>query len=172
MGLLRKLVLFLVCLSFWSTICGADAGAGAELFGQGRTRLSISGGYGELNNNGYGVVGVGAGYYLLKGLEAGIDGEAWLGSKPHIYTVSPEARYIIQGLGQFLPYVGGFYKRSLYDTLAPLDSAGVRAGLITTLSPRTYLSVGLVFEQFFRCDSNLYGSCSQTYPEIGFAFTY
>lgn len=172
MTLFQKFVVVVVCLSFWQTNAGADAGVGTELFGQGRMRLSVSGGYGELNNNGYGVLGVGVGYYLLNGLEAGLDGEAWLGSKPHIYTASPEVRYVIQGMGQFLPYVGGFYKRSFYDTLAPLDSAGGRAGLITILSPRTYVSFGLVFEKFFQCDSNLYGSCSQTYPEIGFAFSY
>jgi len=34
------------------------------------------------------------GYYLLDGLEAGLDGEAWLGSKPHLYAASPEVRYV------------------------------------------------------------------------------
>ena len=168
----RRLSLVL-CLSVFSSLrAWGDPEVGTDLFNAGRMRLSVAGGYGEWNSKSYGVIGLGAGYYLLNGLEAGVDGEAWLGSKPHIYTVSPEMRYILLELGQFKPYEGGFYKRSLYDDLVPLDSAGGRVGLITTLSPRTYLSLGLVFEKFFHCDSNVYPTCSQTYPELGLAFSY
>ena len=167
--LLRSAVILL-------TICAAgvrvDAQAGATIFSQGRMRLSLEGGYGVWNNNSYGILGLGAGYYLLDGLEAGLDGEAWLGSKPHLYSLSPEMRYTFFQMESFKPYVGGFYKRSVYDSLSPLDSAGGRAGLVTPLSEHAYLSAGVVFERYFNCDSAVYGSCSQTYPELGFAFVY
>jgi len=144
----------------------------ATIFAQGKTRLSVSAGYGSWNNNDYGIVGLGAGYYLIDGLEAGVDGEAWLGSKPHLYSASPEVQYTFYQFESFKPYVGGFYKRSIYDILKPLDSAGVRAGLVTPLGEHTYVSFGLVYENYFNCSTAVYSSCSQTYPEIGLAFVY
>src|SRR5688572_11362778 len=95
-------------------------------FGKGRTRFSLSGGYSSFNDRQYGVVGAGAGYYFLEGLEAGIDGEAWLGDKPHIYAVGPEVRYIITSLASYKPYIGAFYKRTFYDQFSPMNSAGGR----------------------------------------------
>ena len=138
-----------------------------SLFSKGQSSLSLAACYGSFNNKDYAVVGVGAGYYLWDGLQAGLDGEAWLGSKPHLYSVSPGLRYVWSNFGDYKPYVGGFYKHSFYDTLPNLDSAGGRAGVIMTLSPRTYLSGGLVYEKYFNCDSTLYGDCSQVYPELG-----
>ena len=61
---------------------------GASLFQQGNTRLSVNGGYGSFQSKDYVILGLGAGYYLWKGFEAGVDGEAWMGSKPHIYELS------------------------------------------------------------------------------------
>jgi hypothetical protein len=150
----------------------AQADGTVTIFSQGKTRLSVSAGYGTWNNNDYGIVGLGAGYYLMDGLEAGVNGEAWLGSKPHLYSASPEVQYTFYQMESFKPYVGGFYKRSMYDTLKPLDSAGVRAGLVTPLSEHAYVSFGIVYENYFNCDSAVYSSCSQTYPEIGLAFVY
>src|SRR5258708_10624959 len=139
-------------------------------FLQGRTRFSVTGGYASSNNKSDGVLGIGAGYYLLDGLEAGLDGEAWLGSKPHIYTVSPETRYIMTQFETIRPYLGGFYKRTFYDTLPNQDSVGGRAGLISTLSPHAYLTAGAVYEQYLNCDTAIYTTCSQVYPEIGISF--
>jgi hypothetical protein len=161
---------FLFMLAAFAATARADGAA--TIFAQGKTRLSVSGGYGTWNNNSYGIVGLGAGYYLMDGLEAGVDGEAWLGSKPHLYSVSPEAQYTFYQWDQFKPYVGGFYRRSMYDVLKPLDSAGVRAGLVTPLSEHAYVSAGIVYENYFHCDSAVYNTCSQTYPEIGLAFVY
>jgi len=70
------------------------------------------------------------------------------------------------------PYIGAFYKRSFYDTLTPLDSAGGRAGVVTPVSPNAYLSAGLVFENYFHCNSTQYGNCSDVYPEIGLSLAY
>ncbi len=149
----------------------SGAGVGTTLFARGQTRLSATVGYGSVNSKDYGVLGLGAGYFLADGLETGIDGEAWVGSKPHIYTLSPEVRYVVTDM-EYKPYVGGFFKRTFYDTLTNLNSAGARAGLLTPVGSRSYLTFGLVYEKFFNCDSTLYGSCSQTYPEISFSFAY
>src|SRR5258706_7699683 len=156
--LVRFSPLFVLLAALAATAC---ADGTATIFAQGKTRLSVSAGYGSWNSNDYGIVGLGAGYFIADGLEAGLDGEAWLGSKPHLYSVSPEVRYTFFQLDQFKPYVGGFYRRSMYDVLKPLDSAGVRAGLLTPLSEHTYVSTGIVFENYFRFDSAVYSSCSQ-----------
>ena len=165
----RYAILLVLFASFAKQV---RAQAGSTIFAQGRTRLSVAAGYGVWNDKDYGIVGVGAGYYLMNGLEAGLDGEAWLGSKPHLYSVSPEVRYTFFDFESYKPYIGGFYKRSLYDTLRPLDSAGGRAGLVMPLGEHAYLSGGIVYEHYFNCNSAAYGTCSQTYPEIGVAFVY
>jgi hypothetical protein len=164
-----RIVLFII--GFLTIASGLQAQVGST-FSRGRSRLSISGGYGNFNDHQYGVVGVGAGYYFFDGFEAGVDGEAWLGDKPHIYTVSPEARYIVTQFESFRPYIGGFYKRTFYDSLDNTHSVGGRAGIISALSEHAYLSAGLVVEHIYDCNQALYDSCSQVYPEVGLSFSY
>src|SRR6266436_7481161 len=104
--IMRHLVsfsIFLLTLLVQAAIARADGAA--TVFAQGKSRLSVSGGYGTWNNQDYGIVGLGAGYFLADGLEAGLDGEAWLGSKPHLYSVSPEVRYTFFQMDSFKPYV-------------------------------------------------------------------
>ena len=146
-------------------------GIEAPFFQRGRSRLTINGAYARSNNNDYLVLGLGAGYYVMDGLELGAGAEAWLGSVPHIYKVSPEATYVLE-TPQFKPYFGGFYRHTFYDRLPSLDSAGGRAGFILPVSPRTYASAGLVYELLFRCDSGRYGRCSQVYPEASFSVSF
>ena len=157
------------------TLAAAQAAwceVGASVFSQGHTRLSVGAGYGSFNNKDYFILGLGAGYYLFDGLEAGVSGEGWMGSKPHIYKVSPELTYVLYQWGQWKPYLGAFYRHTFYDTLTDLDSAGARAGVITPLSERLYLSAGLVYESFFHCDKAVYTDCSLVYPELGISFSY
>jgi len=159
-------VLVLTCAAGWSQV-------GATVFQQGSTRLSLNVGYGSLNGNDYFIAGAGVGYYIYNGLEAGLDGDAWAGSKPHIYEVSPRLTYVFYQLDYpFKPYLGGLYRRTFYDTMKSVDSAGGRAGIISPIGEHTYLSAGLVFENYFHCDTHLYSSCSQVYPELGLAFSY
>ena len=165
-------IIYLCGLFFVGVPLFAQGSAQTTMFAQGKLRLGLSAGYGSWNSKDYGILGLGAGYYLVDGLEAGIDGEAWLGSRPHLYSVSPEVRYTFYQLEQFKPYIGGFYKRSLYDTFSPLDSAGARAGLVSPISEHAFLSAGIVTEHYFHCRSSVYGTCSQTYPEIGFGLVY
>ena len=143
------------------------------LFAQGRTRLSLAGGYGSFNDRNYVVVGLGGGYYFFDGLEVGVNGEAWLGSKPHLYDISPQVTYTLLSIASFHPYVGGFYKRTFYDAgYTDINSAGGRAGIVAPLNAHAYATAGLVYEQLFKCDSSLYSHCTQVYPEFGISFTY
>ena len=167
----KILRLAVVAVLLTSALQTSKAEVGAA-FTQGRSRLSLGGGYGSFNNHSYGVVGIGAGYYVLDGLEAGVDGEAWLGDKPHIYTISPEVRYIVTQMQSFKPYLGAFYKRTFYDTLDNTNSFGGRAGFISPVSEHAYLSAGLVFEHINNCNKNLYDDCSLVYPELGISLSY
>jgi hypothetical protein len=157
-------------------LAGAQAwsqvSAGTNLFAGGRTRLSLTGAYGRANDQNYGVVGLGAGYFLMDGLEAGVDGEAWFGAKPRIYKVSPSLTYVLRDVAEFKPYLGGFYRHTFYEDLADLDSAGGRAGVAMPLGPHAYLTAGLVYESYFHCDKAVYVRCSETYPEFGISFSY
>jgi hypothetical protein len=144
-----------------------------SLFSQGRTYFSAVAGYGSFNNNDYGILGLGAGYYVVNNLEAGLEGDAWIGSLPHLYQISPSLTYVLPEPWTWKPYLGAFYRRTVYDhDLTPLDSAGGRAGLIYLLSPRSYLSAGVAYEGYIHCDSDVYSSCSEVYPEIGVAFSF
>jgi hypothetical protein len=79
--------LFLL-IFFWFGMSTLYAeGVGANIFSTGHTRLSLSGGYGVWNNRDYGIAGLGAGYYLMDGLEAGVVGKLGSGT-PHTYIPS------------------------------------------------------------------------------------
>lgn len=135
-------------------------------FAQGRSRLSLYGGWGTAFNNSYFVLGAGAGYYVLRGLEVGVDGEAWMGSTPQIQKITPEIRYIIPTNTSIFPYIGTFYRRTFYQDLEDLDSVGGRFGVYTPMSERVYLGVGGVFERQLNCNTQIYDHCSVVYPEF------
>src|SRR5262245_14426529 len=81
-------------------------------FEKGRTRLSLTGGWGQAFNQDYFVLGGGVGYYLARGFEMGVDGESWMGNTPKINKLTPEMRYIFQDIGSVFPYLGAFYRRT------------------------------------------------------------
>ena len=150
----------------------AWSAAGASVFGQGRAKLSVAAGYGTFDDKNYVILGAGAGYYLFDGLEAGLQGETWMGSRPHISKVSPELTYVFYQGEQLKPYLGGFYRHTFYDTIADLNSAGARAGVVTPWGEHTYVSAGLVYEGYLNCDKTVYSACSLVYPELGISFSF
>lgn len=166
---LTKIALFIVI--GWIAGSPAHAQVGAS-FGAGRSRFSLSAAYSSFNDRTYTVVGAGAGYYLFEGFEVGLDGDAWMGDKPHIYTVSPGVKYVLNTPSSFKPYLGGFYKRTFYDDFPNKDSAGGRAGFATPISEHVYASAGVVYENMFNCDRALYDRCSMVYPEAGISISY
>jgi hypothetical protein len=152
----------------------ASAPETSDLFRAGRVELDAGAGLGVFNSDEYLLLLLGGSYYLRDGLSAGVTGEAWLGSSPSIGDVSPQARYIfLDSPWRFKPYVGTFYRRTFYDRLdPPINSMGARAGLVFPLSPRAYATGGLVYEHYFSCQTSVYSSCDQVYPEIGLAFSF
>jgi hypothetical protein len=170
---MRRLTV-VIGLLFSLAQAGRAEEANLSLFQQGAKRLSVGAGYGTFNDNGYFILGLGAGYDIVNNLELGLDGEVWAGSTPGIETLSPRLTYYIPlGEQRWEPYVGGFAKRTFYNSRYDnLNSAGGRVGVVTAIGAHTYLTGGLVFEQFLNCDASVYSHCSQTYPELGLGFTY
>jgi hypothetical protein len=149
-----------------------SVGVGGSLFEKGRVRLSGSAGWGSSFNQDYVVLGVGAGYYLLHGLEAGLDTEFWLGNDPTISKVSPQLRYVYAYANAIKPYVGVFYRRTFFSGLDDLDSLGGRFGAYFPISPRVYTGLGGVYERYLDCETTTYQDCSQVYPEFSISASF
>jgi len=144
----------------------ASAGEVAGIFGQGRTRLIVTGGTGYAFNETYFVFGVGASYFVLDGLSAGLDLEWWSSADPNIFKVSPSLEYVFYQIPSVKPYVGAFYRRSYIDGFDDLDSAGARGGVYIPAGKNTHIGLGVAYESYFSCDKATYDSCTSTYPEI------
>ena len=95
---------------------------------RGRTRLALGAGWGTYGSEDYALFSAGLGYFLLNGLEAGLDGEAWVGSSPQIYKLTPGLRYVFSYRDRLLPYIGAFYRRVFFSDDPSVDSVGGRAG--------------------------------------------
>lgn len=169
---IRAIVLFAVLTtSLLCTALPADA-ADRDPFASGSMRLSVLVGNGYAFNESYLIVGVGFGYYFAKGLELGLDGESWSGSSPHISKISPSVRYVLPTKSAIRPYVGAFYRRTMIDNYDDLNSTGGRVGLYVVSGQGSYFGAGAVYEKYLSCDTAVYHSCSDTYPEILFAIAF
>jgi hypothetical protein len=168
---IHVVVILSVLLSLASPL-RADVGVGTNLFSKGRTRVSATVGTGTAFNDTYTILGLGAGYFLTNGLEAGLDGQAWLGSGPSIYKLSPQLTYVVYQLERIKPYVGGFYRRTFYSGYEDQDSAGARFGVYIPMNPNVYLGGGGVYEKYINCNSATYVDCSSWYPEITASFAF
>lgn len=146
----------------------------APLFQRGRIELLAGGGYGLDNDRSYLILALGGGYYVRDGLSLGVVGESWLGSRPQIYNLSPYARFVfLDSTWRYKPYAGVFYRRTSYASLSgPIDSAGLRGGLVFPLSGRAYLTGGLAFEHRFQDATNVTLDRDLLYPELGLQFTF
>jgi len=165
-------ILFTTLLVFQTT--SADAGVAAErdVFSAGSTRLAVIVGNGYAFNNSYLIIGVGAAYFVADGLDLGLDLESWTGGDPGITKVSPRLDYVFNTGSALRPYAGVFYRRTMIEGLEDLDSIGGRAGLYFTSGKGVYVGAGLVYESYLSCQTSIYSSCSDTYPELIVAFTF
>lgn len=162
------IVVSMIIMSFaLMPLANADAGS----FDQGNVRLSVSGGGGHAFGDNYVVLGLGIGYYVLDGLELGLDADAWIGD-PEIYTLSPQVRYVLHHVQHVKPYAGVFYRRTFIEDLDDLDAIGFRGGAFVTIGRGSYLGVGAVYNIYLDCERDEYESCSDAYPEIVLSFAF
>lgn len=142
------------------------------IFGQGSTQFSVLAGRGYAFNSDYLIVGVGAGYYLLDGVGIGLSYESWSGSGPSINKISPSVQYVPYWDSALRPYVGGFYRHAVISGLPSINSLGVRAGVYFASNSRSVIGAGLAYESYLDCQSAIYSSCNETYPEISIIFSF
>jgi hypothetical protein len=148
---------------------------GVSAFDQGRVRLSLGAGTSGYFGNRYIVLGVGVGYYLVKGLELAVDSQVLLGGDPFLAQVSPGVRYVFwQTGGPVMPYIGGFYRHLFInsDLIDDIDSLGGRAGIFYTVGRGGYFGIGVAVEQLLNCDEDLFDTCTDIYPELAFSLSF
>ncbi len=144
-----------------------DAGPSPGPFGQGAIRVSLLVGSGESTTDTYFILGGGGGYYVLNGLELGLDYEAWLGGSPTLQRLSPEARFVFWFVPTLKPYAGFFYRHTFVSGYDGLNSLGGRVGLYYAPErSRMYLGGGAVYERYLGCTDSVLGDCDELYPEL------
>lgn len=172
-----RLALVLISVALFFGIFGtspagaADRGGGA-MFLEGSMRFSLMFGGGRAFDQDYTVFGLGAGYYVIDGLEAGLEAETWQGAQPRIRRVSPQLMYVVPLDSAVRPYLGAFYRRTFIEAYKNLNDAGGRAGLLFPLGRSAYLGAGAVYERHVACDRIVYESCSEAYPELTLAIIF
>lgn len=136
-------------------------------FARGSVRLSAVIGTGSSYNDTYLILGAGAGYYLLDGLEFGLDYEAWFLAEPVMHRLSPGLRYVLHMVPVIKPYVGGFYRHTFIGSdIEDWNSLGVRGGIYyAPPNGRVYVGGGAVYEHLLNCNDTLF-DCDDVYPEI------
>jgi hypothetical protein len=158
-----------VAAAFAPVASGADV---AGVFRKGSTQAVISGGTGYAFKETYFVLGLGANYYVVDGLNVGLAFEWWTGSSPGIYKLTPSVQYVFHQVPTLKPYVGVFYRRTYVDRLDDINSMGGRAGAYLQAGRNTYIGGGVVYEKYVSCNSSVYRSCSDTYPELSITFAF
>jgi hypothetical protein len=147
---------------------GDDRSAGP--FSKGSVRLTLLIGTGSSITDSYLIVGGGPGYFLVDGLEIGLDYEAWIFGDPVMHRLSPETKYILHMVPVIKPYVGIFYRHTFVTGgYEDMDHVGARGGLFYV--PRgggVYVGGGAVYERLLDCESNALVDCDGVYPEIFF----
>lgn len=156
-----------------ATTAAAPAAADvAAMFSQGRTHLAVIGGNGYAFDDTYFVIGVGASYYVLNGLNVGLHVETWTGGNTGINKVTPSIQYVFYQVPHVSPYLGVFYRRTYIENQPDLNSTGGRAGVYFAAGRTTVFGVGAVYESYLDCNKATYNSCAETYPEISFAVSF
>jgi hypothetical protein len=148
---------------------GTHAGPDASPFNKGSVRFSLLIGSGTAFDRDYTIFGIGGAYYVMDGLELGLDYETWQDNQPHIQTVSPQGRYVFHNAGTVKPYAGTFFRRTFIEDYEDQNQAGLRAGGVIQFDQRATFSAGIVYDIRFKCDKSVYSSCSDVYPELAFA---
>ncbi|MEZ4475299.1 MAG: hypothetical protein R3F60_31795 [bacterium] len=144
-------------------------------FARGKTRFSLGGGTSGQFGQRYITIGMGVGYYAAHGLEVGLDGQVFFGAEPAIFTVSPQLRYVFWQADPIQPYIGGFFRHQFIgdvdgQAIDDVDSVGARGGLFW-ISGRTYVGIGVAYEQILNCDKAVFESCDEIYPELALAIS-
>jgi len=154
----------------FSLLVGLPAVAQADPFDEGSMRISVIAGTGGSFGNRHFVLGGGFYYYVIDGLELGLEGDHAFGGDPPTSKLSPGARYVLHFVPVLKPYIGGFYRHwFIGDDYPDWDTVGARAGAFWVSGGGSFIGGGVVHEVVVS-DCNKY--CSDTYPEIVLSFSF
>lgn len=154
-------------LTVWVLISSsavADAAGRQSPFSSGTTSVGIMASSTRQFNNDYVVLGVNVGYYVMDGLELGIEAQQWFSGEPSISKVSMQAKYVFTLMPTIKPYIGTFYRKMFIENIEDEISFGGRAGAFFSDSNGVYVGAGIVYERYQDCDRFI--DCSTTYPEV------
>jgi hypothetical protein len=142
-------------------------------FAQGALRLTLAMGLKSTLTDNYVLVGAGVGYYVVDGLELGVDYQAWVAGDPTLHQLGPEVRYVLQFVQTLKPYFGVFYRHTFVKGYVDLDGVGVRAGLYyAPETARAYFGGGFVYEHLVDCALDKLVHCDEAYPEASFGVSF
>ena len=169
----KKTAAIAVAIGMAFTSAAPVSAAGVSgAFSKGRTHFSLTAGNGYAFDENYLVLGVGASYYLIDGLNVGLYVESWSGAEPAIYKVTPSVQYVFYQIPRLAPYIGGFYRHSYIENSQDLNSVGGRAGVYISAGSNTYIGVGAVYESYRDCNQTTFTSCSDAYPEVSITIAF
>jgi len=170
--IINKLAVLFICIGLANVASAASVGTGgiSTAFSKNSISVGVVVGSGSAFNDNYYILGGSVGYYVLKGLEIGIDAQYWFSGDPSITKISPQIRYVFTQPKVIKPYVGAFYSRTFVDSdfIDDQDSFGYRAGAYFSTNNRVYIGGGVVYEEYRDCSFD----CSNTYPEILFQVSF
>ena len=167
----RLLAIVLVLGVGFQTHAGNLGEAHKTPFDRGRFTIKLGAGRQSAFGHSYVGFGIGAGYFLLDGLEIGLFGVHQFGGPPSIDAVSPSVRYVAQPLAGWpvIPYTGVFYKHWFLGTPdSGVDIVGAHAGLLH-IQGRLLFGLGVVYEHTLSACTL---SCDAVYPDVTLGFTF
>ncbi|WP_373002986.1 hypothetical protein [Sulfurimonas sp.] len=151
--------------------------ANAELFKKSNVGVGVAIGGGTVTTvrdgqQNYTILGVNADYFVIDNLSVGIGVMSWLGATPTLNQITVPVTYYMPLNEKLRPYVGAFVRKTyVSDGYEDFESYGGKLGVAMILSPNSYIGAGMISEHQSSC-SNWQDSCSRTYPEFVFAFSF
>jgi hypothetical protein len=120
----------------------------------------------------YLVIGVGASYFVIDGLNVGLNLQWWTSGDPGVVKISPSVEYFFYQVPSITPYIGAFYSESYIENFPNLGSAGGRAGVFLPVGRHAHFGLGMAYEVYLNCDTSTYSSCSDAYPEVSMVVSF
>lgn len=142
-------------------------------FSQGRMRVSALVGSGSFGGERSTILGANVGYFVLDGLQIGLEGDFWIGGNS-LARVSPSVTYTVVAIPSFQPYAGVFYRHWFTDSIfEDIDTVGARGGVNwVTGSGNAYFGLGLAYETQINPECPEGADCGYFYPELTLALAF
>ena len=160
------IAVFIALSIAFSSALVSPAFAQDDAFSSGTLRFSgslgASSGFGGSNVQ----VGLGVGYYILDGLELGLDARSWLGGEYNVHELEPSITYVFSNLGSLKPYGGLMHRTTFIEGYDNTSAYGGRAGIFLQQSRNLHVRAGVVGIWYQDCDDTVRDDCSEFYPEI------